>query len=201
MTYKANDKDWEVLGDYIEKAIRDPDTVPDKLIILPVSSREISSIMTNKRIELINTIKENRNSLIITQLSQLLDRKESAIQRDLSLLEHYSIIQIKKKGRATVPQVFAESIVFPLESKTPRDIGELIEQRERHPTKYYVDVGDITTDEITTAYTSFDNQPITIDDGFWVESLKEVDKRGHNLTRYSRTENEVSSSSCSILVQ
>ena len=187
MTYKANDNDWDVMRDYIEKAIRDPDTLPDKLIILPVSSREISSIMTNKRMELINTIKENRNSLTVTQLSRILGRKESAIQRDLSLLERYSIIQIKKKGRATIPQVFAESIVFPLESKIPRDMRELIEKRNKLLDRFELSV--IPRKAAMTSYTSYPNQSVTISDDLWVESSREL------------TEGDVISLSCSIPVR
>lgn len=64
--------------------------------------QEIRKLLTEKRLELINTVM-NEKPESITQLAEKLDRDRKEVHQDLKLLEKNKIIFFKKQGRKKKP--------------------------------------------------------------------------------------------------
>jgi len=113
MKYKMTDERWESIHAYLNYAIRNPEKVPDKGVLLALSTEELSHVFTKKRLELINAIKGNEGDSV-SALSKNLGRKLSAVDRDLKTLENFGIVALEKKGRVVTPSLKAEILLLPL---------------------------------------------------------------------------------------
>jgi predicted transcriptional regulator len=71
------------------------------------------SLLTPKRLELLQFIATNPGKSI-TQLSQQLKRKKEAISRDISLLRQHDLVTVRRRGREKGVEVSAGHIVIPL---------------------------------------------------------------------------------------
>jgi len=67
-------------------------------------------ILTEKRIEIIETVQEEKVESI-RDLCRKLDRDQSIVTRDLKLLKKYGIIEFNKEGNSKVPVRTADKVV------------------------------------------------------------------------------------------
>jgi predicted transcriptional regulator len=101
--------------DIIEELISDPskfDKMPDNMIFAK-DYATLHKILTEKRLELIDAIKEHPKENI-DSLSKILKRKREAISRDLRILQSMGIINMKTIGKNKIPFVQKQYIVVPL---------------------------------------------------------------------------------------
>lgn len=115
MEYKMTDEQWENIMAFIRESVKHPDKTPDNVLLLSLSKEELTQIFTNRRIELIEAIKNQGNRpKTMSELSKTLDRELSAVQRDLSALEDLGIVELEKNGREVTPRIDKEFLVLPL---------------------------------------------------------------------------------------
>jgi len=111
--YEETDEKWESFMNYIRYSIKHPDETPNNVIFLSLSKEEITHLFTNRRIELIEFLKEKGPS-IMTDIARSLKRELSAIKRDMKLLERLGIVDLEKNGRAVTCSIEGEVLVLPL---------------------------------------------------------------------------------------
>lgn len=72
---------------------------------------QLSSLLSPKRIEtFIQLIQYKSNPCGVSQLAKLLNRKQEAVSRDLSILEKHGLITKTKKGKETLLSAIVKSI-------------------------------------------------------------------------------------------
>jgi len=101
--------------DIIEEIISDPskfDKMPDNMIFAK-DYATLHKILTEKRLELIDAIKEHPKENI-DSLSKILKRKREAISRDLRILQSMGIVNMKTIGKNRIPFIQKQYIVVPL---------------------------------------------------------------------------------------
>jgi len=101
--------------DIIEEIISDPskfDKMPDNMIFAK-DYATLHKILTEKRLELIDAIKEHPKENI-DSLSKILKRKREAISRDLRILQSMGIVKMKTIGKNRIPFIQKQYIVVPL---------------------------------------------------------------------------------------
>ena len=101
--------------DIIEELIMDPskfDKMPDNMIFAK-DYATLHKILTEKRLELIDAIKEHPKENI-DSLSRILKRKREAISRDLKILKSMGIVNMKTIGKNKIPFIQKQYIVVPL---------------------------------------------------------------------------------------
>jgi len=113
MRYKMTDKRWESIHAYLNYAIKNPDKIPDRGVLLALSTEELSQVLTKRRLELINAMRGNERQSV-SDLSKNLGRKLSAVERDLKILENFGIVSMEKKGRVVTPILKGEILLLPL---------------------------------------------------------------------------------------
>lgn len=113
MRYEMNEKRFVAVKQYLDYVIDHPDEAPDKGIILAMSDKEISKAFTRRRIELINLLRGGEKKTV-SELSENLGRKLSAVERDLKILEGLGVVDMEKKGRVVIPSLRGEVLIIPL---------------------------------------------------------------------------------------
>ncbi len=101
--------------DIIEEIISDPskfDKMPDNMIFAK-DYATLHKILTEKRLELIDAIKEHPKENI-DSLSKILKRKREAISRDLRILQSIGIINMRTIGKNRIPYIQKQYIIVPL---------------------------------------------------------------------------------------
>lgn len=101
-----------LVSQLIEGVVNDTIDIPDDAHVF-LDPSDMQRVITPKRMELINLIKQNELDSV-SQLADLAGRKKQAVNRDLRVLEKYEIVRLEKKGRRSVPKVYRDFILFPL---------------------------------------------------------------------------------------
>lgn len=124
MAYKMTEEKWDALKAYLNKVWREPGKYPDKGLLLSLSDEEITQIFTKERLKLVRLIqgKKPKNA---TVLSELADRRLSAVIRDLELLQHFHIVELQKKGKNIVATVEKEILILPLVKLKAKTLPEI----------------------------------------------------------------------------
>jgi len=113
MKYEMDNARWDSIKGYLGKAWNNPEKYPDKALLLSLNEKEMSQIFTKKRLELIRAV-QARKPKNATELSKKLNRKLSAVLRDLELLEKFRIVELEKKGKNIIPRVQKNVLIIPL---------------------------------------------------------------------------------------
>ena len=95
---------FEAIRHFIDRLDKDPKKFPEKAIVFTLDDKELSTLFTKERLRLINII-ENKKPKSIRELAELTNREESAISRDLKILEDFDIVEIIKEGKTSKPVV------------------------------------------------------------------------------------------------
>lgn len=124
MEYKMTNERWNAVKGYLNKVFKNPNKYPDEGVLLSLSDEEITQVFTKKRLELIRLI-ENKKPKNASKLSELAQRRLSAVLRDLELLEKSHIVELEKKGKNIVPRVTKEILILPLVKFKPTKLSEI----------------------------------------------------------------------------
>lgn len=93
-------EDWK----YYEKCLKDKKEIKDEMII-PASEKKLSEflhIFSKKRIELLEDI-VTKDISSISELVEITHRDRRAVFSDLEVLKNNNIIDLKSKGKKTIP--------------------------------------------------------------------------------------------------
>jgi len=114
-SYKIKSSSVDDFFDIIEGVISDPlkfDQMPDNMIFAK-DYATLHKILTEKRLELIDAIKQNPENNI-DSLSKILKRKREAISRDVKILHSMGILNVKRIGKNKIPIIQKQYIIVPL---------------------------------------------------------------------------------------
>ncbi len=126
----------ESLKSLVDDIIDDKINLPKNALVTDMEST--LSIMTKKRLELINAINFYQPNSV-QELAEITNRAKQAVDRDLKILERFEVIKLEKEGRNVFPIVVRDVIVFSLGNSKPK-------KKESLPAEVYV--GDIDINQI-----------------------------------------------------
>src|SRR3989344_7357151 len=106
----------EEIKELVDDIINERIDVPNNALIADFDAT--LNIFTKKRIELIDLINLH-NPKSIKELSELSKRTKQAVDRDLSMLEEFDVIERKKIGKFTMPIVKRDIIILKLKRTAP----------------------------------------------------------------------------------
>lgn len=110
---KKMDKGTELLSQMIDLALKYPDLVPDRVIVISASAKTLEKVLTPARLELIRAIKK-RKTKSVTQLARLTHRPIESVSRDLKILNFYGFLEFLKEGKQRIPKVTKDVLIVPL---------------------------------------------------------------------------------------
>jgi len=106
-------KIMKMFGKMVEEAIKNPESMPDKLVVISLSEEEKSRVLTHERIRLIRTIK-NENPKNVKSLAKLVNRRVDAVSRDLKVLSFYGFLELLQVGKQKMPRIKKDILMIPL---------------------------------------------------------------------------------------
>ena len=121
---KMTEDRWETIMRFFDKVIKDSDKFSDKAIVLALGDEEITKIFTKERLKLIRIIK-GKKIINVTQLSKIVKRDLTAVERDLKILESFGIVKLEKIGKDVRPSVEKEVLILPLMKLEPIRIEKI----------------------------------------------------------------------------
>jgi len=124
MAYEMTEEKWDAVKAYLNKVWKEPGKYPDNGLLLSLSDEEITRIFTKERLKLVRLIQDKKPKNA-TGLSELAERRLSAVMRDLKLLEQFHIVELQKKGKNIVPTVKKEILILPLIKLKARTLPEI----------------------------------------------------------------------------
>lgn len=98
----------------IQSILKNPkllETIPDKVVFFDFSRDDWSHIFTPKRIELLNCI-NTESPKNLTELAELTGRSVENIYRDIKYLEKFEIVETRKNGRDSKPELIKSSVII-----------------------------------------------------------------------------------------
>ena len=107
------ERKFDTLKAYLNYLIEEEPEIDGSQVVFVMEKEELTRIITKKRLELLDVIsKQNPNT--VKELAMRVKREDSAVDRDLKILEHYSLVKLERKGREVTPKVLRKAIVLPL---------------------------------------------------------------------------------------
>ena len=103
---------FDTLKAYLNYLIDEEPEVGESQAVFVMDKEELTTIITKKRLELLDIINRQHPSTV-TELAMCVKREVSAVDRDLKILERYSLIMLKRKGREVTPIILKKAIVLP----------------------------------------------------------------------------------------
>jgi len=102
-----------MFGKMVEEAIKNPESVPDKLVVISLSEEEKNRVLTPEKLRLIRIIK-NGNPKNVKELAKLANRRVDAVSRDLKVLSFYGFLELVQIGKQKMPRIKKDILMIPL---------------------------------------------------------------------------------------
>lgn len=106
-------KIMKMFGKMVEDAIKNPESAPDKVIMISLTEEEKNRILTPERLRLIRTIK-SKNPKSVSELAKSVGRRTDAVSRDLKTLEFYGFLELIQSGKQKIPKIEKEVLLMSL---------------------------------------------------------------------------------------
>ena len=107
------DRKFDAIKNLIDAEIKGEIDLPSKAIVFALTDKELTSLITKKRLELIRTVDKKRPQTI-QQLANYTHRKLPAVDRDIKLLMKHDIIKTKRTKKGVQPILNKGIIILPL---------------------------------------------------------------------------------------
>ena len=107
------DRKFEAVKNLLDAEIKGEIDLPGKTVIFTLTDKELTSLITKKRLELIRII-DKKKPQTIQQLANYTHRKLPAVDRDIKLLMKHDIIKTKRTKKGMQPILNKEIIILPL---------------------------------------------------------------------------------------
>jgi predicted transcriptional regulator len=88
----------------VGEAIKGPVPETDRSVVFVRDAKMLSKVLSEKRLELMRAIKGHPD-YNVSQLAELLGRKQEAISRDISILKKYGMVVTEKREKEVYPEV------------------------------------------------------------------------------------------------
>ena len=89
-------------GDFkelVNEAIKDPEGTPDRYSIVELSPELNYQVMTEKRTQLLQVLKQEPEIDSISELTERVERRLGAVYWDLKMLKNYGFVDLVRQGR------------------------------------------------------------------------------------------------------
>jgi predicted transcriptional regulator len=90
--------------------MKDPDSFPKRMIVLPFDPEFLSSIFTPERLRLWRLLHRSK-TMSITQLAVKLERDVSRVRQDLLILQRSHLVKMARKGNTIQVSPTADHII------------------------------------------------------------------------------------------
>lgn len=110
---KRAEEKFNTLKSYLNYLVEEEPEIGESQVVFVMEKEEITKFVTKKRLELLEVINIKRPASV-KELSALVTREISAVDRDLKILERYGLVKLERKGREVTPKVAKKAIVLPL---------------------------------------------------------------------------------------
>ncbi len=110
---KRTEEKFNTLKSYLNYLVEEEPEIGESQVVFVMEKEEITKFVTKKRLELLEVI-NIRHPTSVKELSALVTREVSAVDRDLKILERYGLVKLERKGREVTPKVAKKAIVLPL---------------------------------------------------------------------------------------
>jgi predicted transcriptional regulator len=110
---QKNKKIMEMFGKMVEEAIKNPESAPDKLVVISLSEEEKNRVLTPEKLRLIRIIKSG-NPKNVKALAKLANRRVDAVSRDLKVLSFYGFLELLQVGKQKMPKIKKDVLMIPL---------------------------------------------------------------------------------------
>jgi len=108
-----HEKAIKMFGKMVEEAIKNPESAPDKVIVISLTDEEKNRILTPERLKLMRIIKEKKPKSV-NELAKLVDRRMDAVSRDLKILKFYGFLELIQSGKQKIPKMKKETLLISL---------------------------------------------------------------------------------------
>lgn len=109
---------FDTLKAYLNYLIEEEPEIKGGQVVFVMEKDELTRVVTKRRLEILDIINEQRPATV-KELSMLAKREISAVDRDLKILERYSLVKLERKGREVTPKIMKKAIVLPLIGPKP----------------------------------------------------------------------------------
>ncbi|MBI4174460.1 MAG: ArsR family transcriptional regulator, partial [Candidatus Aenigmarchaeota archaeon] len=90
--------------------LEDPESTPDKVLILDVS-KDLSNLFSPSKLEILKTLREKKiNS--VGELAKELKRPIESVSKDLKILNAYGILELVQNDQQKIPRLEKEFLVM-----------------------------------------------------------------------------------------
>jgi len=110
---QKNKKMMKMFGKMVEEAIKNPESAPDKLVVISLSEEKKNRVLTPEKLRLIRIIK-NGNPKNVKALAKLANRRVDAVSRDLKVLSFYGFLELLQVGKQKMPRIKKDVLMIPL---------------------------------------------------------------------------------------
>lgn len=110
---KEHKKAIELFGKMVKEGFKQPELMPERLVVISLSEQEKENILTPARLELIRVAREMKPESV-KALAERVGRRIDAVSRDLKVLHNYSLLEFVQRGKHKMPRVEKEALLMPL---------------------------------------------------------------------------------------
>lgn len=98
MIYKMTDNKWNSIKWFFDRLWENPDSFPDRGVLLALSEKDRKELFTSSRVALLRILLKHKSSISLSKLAELLQCSSDAIMQDIEVLEHLFLIKKDEKG-------------------------------------------------------------------------------------------------------
>jgi len=120
---KTLDNKFDAIKAILDAEINGEIDLPSKTIVFTLTDRELTSLITKKRLELIRII-DKKKPKTIKQLADYVNRKLPAVDRDVKILLKNDIVKTRRTKKGVQPILNKGIIILPLTE--PKKLLEIV---------------------------------------------------------------------------
>ena len=103
----------DLFGKMLKKAIKNPEAMPDRVVMIALSEQASRQVLTPKRLELLGVLRKRKPSSV-KDAAKLVKRRVDAVSRDLKILENHGFLEFIQSGKIKTPKVEKDAILIPI---------------------------------------------------------------------------------------
>lgn len=100
MTKDDVERNLEDAFDRAHEMIEDPESYPDEFVTLRLGDETLLRILTDERLRLLRTVRDEGPFASIAELARTVDRDPSRVGRDLTWLDEAGLVRLERRGRS-----------------------------------------------------------------------------------------------------
>ncbi len=94
----------------IRSMLEDPESTPDKVLILDISKENLSMLFSPSKLEILKILREKKIKSV-GGLAKELKRPVESVSKDLKILQAYGLLELVQNGQQKTPKLEKEFLV------------------------------------------------------------------------------------------